>query len=219
MFLVKQQTPNLNVPQGWCFPRVVARFGERLFGQQLWCWGRDIQYPKGNLLIRYGFSRHRQRGADGSTCYRLDTDQQHIALWGFGVWYGSREFGGIFLNRFNYTPRWGNFDSLALGIHWPEDLPPLGRPTNQHQWQRAHRLCCQMMAWIASYETWVRREVGLDYRRQCVATWLRPFVAAEQMPAAWRLFQKRCWETNTITWTDTIEAMKITTRKPTATKS
>lgn len=205
--------------RGWCYPRSVARFGERLFGQQLWCWGRDILFSKGNLLLRYGFSRHRERGVDGSTCYRLDTEKQHIALWGFGVWYGCREYGGIFLNRFNFVPQWGNFESLALGIHWPEELPPLGRPSNQLQWQRAHRLCCQMMAWIASYETWVQREVGLDYRRHCVATWRRPLIAAERMPGAWRLLQRRCWETNTNTWKDKIEKMKIRLHLPKAANS
>jgi len=212
VFLVKQQAPNLTVPQGWCFPRTVARFGERLFGQQLWCWGRDIQYPKSNLLMRYGFTRYRQRGSDGSTCYRFDTDKQHIALWGFGLWYGSREFGGIFLNRFNFVPQWGNFESLALGIHLPEDLPPLGRPRDQQQWQRAHRLCCKLMAWIASYECWVRREAGLDYRRQCVATWLRPLIAAERMPAGWRMMQRRCWDTDAVYWNEVVNGLTNTFR-------
>ena len=199
--------------RGWCYPRPVRRFAERLFGQQLWCWGRDIQFPAGNLLIRYGFSRHRERGVDGSTCYRLDSGSRHIALWGFGIWYGRRELGGIYLDRFRFVPRWGNFESLALGIHWPKDLPPCGRPHGPRQWKCAHRLCREMLAWIASYERWVQREAGLDYRRQCVATWLRPLIAAQRMPAAWRLLQRRCWEGGAIDWNEAMSELTLPTAR------
>ena len=26
--------------------------------QQVWCWGRDVEYPDGNLLMQYGFERN-----------------------------------------------------------------------------------------------------------------------------------------------------------------
>ena len=48
--------------------------------QQLWCWGRDIKSPQGNLLMNYGFERHREsgKGSSGSSCYRLDDGPLHV---------------------------------------------------------------------------------------------------------------------------------------------
>ncbi len=47
--------------RGWCYPMPVRRFAERLISQQLWCFGCDIKHARGNLLRRYGFSRHRSK--------------------------------------------------------------------------------------------------------------------------------------------------------------
>lgn len=205
-------------------PRLVlsasgASIAERLLGQQLWCWGRDVVYPAGNLLVRYGFSRHRAPGGDGATCYRLDSGARHIALWAFGIWYGRRELGGIYVNRFQFVPQWANFESLALGIHRPEDVPPGVRPLGPRQWKRAHRLCRELLAWIAGYERWVRREAGLDYRRQCVATWLRPLISAERLPAAWRLLQGRCWDADATGWNEAMGQLTLSTYALHGTKS
>jgi len=43
-----------------------------------------------------------------------------------------------------------------------------------------------LLRWIAEYEKWAVKTAGIEYRRQCVADWLRPFfVTAEQMADAW----------------------------------
>ncbi len=163
--------------------------------QQVWCWGRDVEHPDENLLIHFGFERHRDRtSADRSTCYRLDRDQLHVALWGFGMFFGCRELGGLYLNRFQPIPRWAPVESLSLAIHWPDELPVFDRPQGAHQWQRARKLWRSSLLWIADYEAWVRATIGLAYRRECVETWLRPFVRAEKMVAAWRFLGRRGWE-------------------------
>jgi len=181
--------------QGWCMPRTVRRFGGRLMEQQVWCWGRDVECHEGNLLMRAGFERHRDcETEDRSTCYRLDQDQLHVALWGFGMFFGRRELGGLYLDRFDFCPQWAPVESLALAIHWPDELPVFARPQGQPQWERARRLWESLLQWIADYETWVRSTVGLAYRRECVATWLRPFVRAEKTAAAWRFLSRQGWE-------------------------
>lgn len=196
--------------RGWCFPRPVQRFADKLLTQQVWCWGRDIEYVGGNLLIRYGCVRHRPPRAarqSGSTCYRLDDGQRHLALWGFGLFYGERRLGGLYVNRFRFQPVWSAVESLSLGIHWSDDLPPFARPSGSGQWERAHRLCRNMMEWIAGYERWVRREAGLDYRNECIAEWLHPFVAADQVPAAWRVLGGRIWETDPDGWKERLQSL------------
>lgn len=181
--------------QGWGLPQPVVRFGQKLTEQQLWCWGRDIDFANGNLLVEYGFDQCRDTAqVDGSTCYRLDHDRFHVALWGFGAFFGSRDVGGLFFDRFEFRPKWAPIESLSHAIHWPADLPAFERPQGRLQWQWAHQLWKLATGWIATYETWVRRAVGLEYRRECVATWLRPFVRADKVSAAWRFLGQRGWE-------------------------
>lgn len=163
--------------------------------QQVWCWGRDVEFADGNLLMRFGFERHRDRHTeDRSTCYRLDDDQLHVSLWGFGMFFGLRELGGLYLDRFEFCPKWAPVESLSLAIHWPDELPVFARPQGKPQWQRARELWKSSQLWIADYETWVRTNVGPAYRRECVKTWLRPFVRAEKMAAAWRFLSRQRWE-------------------------
>lgn len=181
--------------QGWCIPKTVHRFGDKLMSQQVWCWGRDVQCPEGNLLMRYGFKRHRDNDeADRSTCYRWDQDELHVCLWGFGMFFGSRELGGLYLDRFDFCPAWAPVESLSLDIHWPNELPVFTRPRGAAQWQRARKLWKQSLLWIASYESWVRKSVGIRYRRHCVDTWLRPFVRPEKKVAAWRFLSRQDWQ-------------------------
>ncbi|MCG8583313.1 MAG: hypothetical protein MI757_01205 [Pirellulales bacterium] len=180
--------------QGWCMPRPIRRFCGKLMEQQVWCWGRDVEYPDGNLLMTYGFQRHRDRSTqDRSTCYRLDQDQLHVALWGFGMFFGRRDLGGLYLGRFESCPRWAPVESISLTIHWPDELPVFARPRGRSQWERARKLWKASQLWIANYEAWVRSTVGLLYRRECVETWLRPFVRAEKTAAAWRFLSRHGW--------------------------
>lgn len=181
--------------QGWCMPRPIRNFGEKLMSQQVWCWGRDVEYPDGNLLMKHGFERHRDSDlADRSTCYRLDDGELHVCLWGFGMFFGIRELGGLYLERFEFCPTWAPVESLSLGIHWPDDLPCFARPRGQSQWRRARELRKRSLLWIANYESWVRKHVGIRYRRHCVETWLKPHVRAEKKAAAWRFLSQRSWE-------------------------
>lgn len=199
--------------QGWCMPRPVRRFGERLMPQQVWCWGRDVEHPDGNLLMEFGFERHRDCNTDArSTCYRLDRDRLHVALWGFGMFFGLREFGGLYLDRFDFCPQWAPVESLSLAIHWPDELPAFARPRGKPQWQRARELWKSSLLWIANYETWVHANAGRAYRRECVETWLRPYVRSEKMVAAWRFLGRQDWEQQDQRLTQALRRYTIPTR-------
>ena len=182
------------VGQGWCMPRQILRFGDQLMQQQLWCWGRDVERAEGNLLMEFGFERHRDCAIDPqSTCYRLDCDDLHVSLWGFGMFFGRRDLGGLYINRFDFRPRWAPIESLAEGIHWPQELPAFARPRGMSQWVRARDLWSGLLRWIADYETWVQETSGPTYRSKTVETWLRPFVRADKMSAAWQFLSNQNW--------------------------
>ncbi len=186
---------NTRLGQGWCMPPTVRGFGSKLLAQELWCIGKDIEYPDDNLLMRYGFERHRDCETwERSTCYRLDQDQLHVTLWGFGMFFGKRDLGGLFLGRLKFCPDWAPIESLSLSIHWPEDLPQFARPHGKAQWQSARELWACMLMWIAKYERWIVETAGIEYRQQCVTSWLRPFVHADRMAEAWQFLSDRGWE-------------------------
>ena len=196
-----------SVRQGWCYPPPVKRFATKLLDQQLWCWGQDISSPHGNLLIEHGFQRHRERnaGSNGSTCYRLDDETRHVALWGFGIFYGERQLGGLFVRRFGFAPVWLGVESLALGIHSARALPPFARPRGADEWRRAHRLCAHMLEWNARYEREILNNLGLAYREACIADWHRPFTLADATPHAWRSLKSRRWDTDLEHWKATAD--------------
>lgn len=197
--------------RGWKNPRCVRRFAEQLMTQQLWCWGRDIRSPVGNLLLMRGFERFREpgKGSGGATCYRLDEDGLHLALWGFGIFIGHRRDGGLFVDRYEFSPVWAPFDSIAIGIHHPKDLPAMKRPSTGRQWQMAHRLCHRLFEWLTIYEEWVIGVAGAEHRRRCVRTWLHPFLAAEDMSAAWRLLRSRCWDQGIQHWHQRVQRLQM----------
>lgn len=181
--------------QGWCMPPSIRRFGLKLLAQQLWCWGRDIEHSSKNLLMCFGFERHRDcQTEDRSTCYRLDQDQLHVALWGFGIFFGRRDLGGLYLSRFGFCPGWAPIESISLSIHWPDELPIFARPCGLDQWHRARQLWASLLLWISEYERWAIETAGIEYRRQCVASWIQPFVCADRMTEAWQFLSSRGWE-------------------------
>ena len=218
--LSQSRSDGTAVRRGWCYPPPVRRFAENLLAQQLWCWGCDIRRDSGNLLLQYGFTRHRADDEQGgSSCYRLDEDRRHICLWGFGIFYGERQHGGLFLGRSGFSPCWSAVESLADVIHWTDDLPGFGRPRGTAQWRHSHRLCQRMLQWIASYERWVIDCVGTDYRYDCVDTWLRPLVKAEQMPRAWRQLSGRRWDRSLADWQRLTNRLLIRPKRLETTKS
>ena len=44
------------------------------------------------------------------------------------------------------------------------------------------------------YETWAVKTAGIEYRQECVESWLWPFVDANCMAESWQFLSKRGWE-------------------------
>jgi hypothetical protein len=162
--------------------------GTGLLNQQIWCWGQDIRSPTGNLLLSYGFTRTRPPGAEpGSShyCLRL-SERANISLWGFGMFYGHAEFGGLFLQRYAFTLAWTPQAALPAHVWTPEQLPSVAAPRTVVARLHAYRLLFAAVRWIVQYEKWIRDTVGLDYRHQCIARFSASTVPADEMIGAWR---------------------------------
>lgn len=171
----------------------LRRRATSLLDQQLWCWGRDIVRPAGNVLLDLGMCRFRppQSAREGNlyTC-RVAGDAE-VWLWGFGLLYCTREHGGIFLRRYG-------FDPLLLEhppknpVFRPGDLGPLARPTTASRRRTAAILVRAAVEWIAGYEHWVAEQFGIGYREAVLAARKKsPAVAAQDMAREWERIAKK----------------------------
>ena len=162
-----------------------------LLNQQLWCWGRDIEAAKGNLLVRYGFQRiEKPRGSSASSIYRLESSPtSRVILRGFGVFFGDDRWGGLFLPRFEFTPQLSPEPDLARPAWSPEDLPPLALP-RADQLTHCQTLLLALIDWIHHYELWIAEHAGIQYRSRTLTTWKtnhESVVPAEETAMAWEL--------------------------------
>jgi hypothetical protein len=167
-----------------------AELASTLFNQQLWCWGQDIKCDTGNLLVRYGFKRiPNAANPDSTSLYRLDTASgAQVILRGFGVFYGSKHAGGLFVQRYSFRPMLVSDSDAHTSIWTIDHIPALRWPMDDEVgcWWR---LTLDLIDWIRDYESWVANEIGTAYRKQTLEPWARkkPLAAsAESMASMWR---------------------------------
>lgn len=138
--------------------------GVGLLSQQLWCWGCDILREEGNWLIEIGFERI-EAPADREKCssvYSLELlSGRRVVLRGFGVFYGDDRFGGIFLPRYEFRPRYTTGSALDCPPWSDTDLPKLDTP-EESQRDSCLSLTVGLTDWIQSYELAVAERQGTD---------------------------------------------------------
>jgi hypothetical protein len=160
-----------------------------LFNQQLWCWGRDIEHPDGNMLVKFGFTRLTPPpGVNASSIYQLElANHTRIVLRGFGMFLGDDRWGGLFIQRYSFSPHLTPASHIDLPIWCKENLPRLSLP-DQSRLPDYRRLLLEMICWIRTYETWVCHNLGLEYRQKIVAEWNHAdaqHIPAELITHAW----------------------------------
>ena len=163
------------------------RKGQELLHQQCWNWGRDIVRPEGNLLLDAGFLKRRPpEGEAGSTCYSLALpDGDSLMLWGFGLLYGTRQNGGVYLNRYQFRPVWLPLEAIP-GLIWKPKMIPTGHVPPSLR--IPVDLTVAAIRHVADYEEWALALCGLEYRRAVLRQWNRPTeqLPPETLPNAWR---------------------------------
>ena len=161
-----------------------------LLSQQVWCWGRDILRPEGNFLLDIGFQRTEpppQRKSESSV-YTLKLGDHCVVLRAFGVFFGERRRGGVFLPRYEFRPRYCAQATLEAPPWSDGDLPQLDAPSDKER-SNCAALTLQLLDWIRSYEVRIAEELGVEYRENTLLKWddgERECIPAAQLPAAWR---------------------------------
>ena len=172
-------------------PCELRRDGERLFDVSMWCLGRDVLCPEGNLLARRGLVRHaRPEGAEGQSAYTVDVPGGgRLALWRFGV---LCECGAaVFIPRDGFAPR-----ILEVAPARPpfraQDLGPWREPATAEERRAARAGLVSLAGWLAGHEEWVVRELGPGWRRECLEARRKASpVPADALATAWRRLGSR----------------------------
>ena len=171
---------------------VLVENAANLLSQQIWCWGRDILRSEGNWLLEIGFDRTEPPAhlEDSSSVYTLTLPpERFIVLRGFGVFFGDRERGGVFLPRYTFEPRYTTQGVLESPLWSNSDLPQLDVPT-EPQRSSCVSLTFDLIDWIRSYEVDIVERLGIEYRRSALGRWdngKRSVMPAEEMARMWRL--------------------------------
>lgn len=162
-----------------------------LLSQQIWCWGCDILRPEGNWLLELGFKRI-EAPADRDNCssvYALDLPRgRRVMLRGFGVFYGDDQLGGVFLPRYEFSPRFTTQATLDCPPWSDSDLPKLSAPSESHL-DACTSLTLDLIDWIRGYETDVVERLGIEYRESTLERWKNTkgvILPAGQMVEAWK---------------------------------
>lgn len=168
-------------------PARLSQKAVRLLDMQFWRWGCDVKHPTGNLLVRFGFRRIPSPVPDSSktSVYVLeDAPSIHIVLRGSAAFYGKDRLGGLLLRRFDSQPYRTPSSHLEELPHTPNDLPPLERYRQADQ--QCPELTRELFCWIAKYEAWIAREVGIQHVEDSLELWgKRPVVEAAELEGEW----------------------------------
>lgn len=179
-------------------PGALRQSGIGLLKQQCWQWGCDVQRVVNgvacNALLEFGFTRRRpSSGQKGATMYLLALpDGYTLVLWGFGVWIGDVNGNGIYLNRFEFDPRWLPGEKVRAGIHVSEQLASARPPQSPQECRQAFGLVIALAEWIAGYEDWAIQTLGREFRQQCVDSYAEGGLALEEFGSAWAELAATC---------------------------
>ncbi len=164
-----------------------------LFEQQLWCWGRDVARPQGNVFLALGMCRYPPPDpACECTAYTARVAGDGVVwLWGFGLLYWRPDVGGVFVRRFGFEPLLARLPICPL--HSPDGLAPLvARPTSAGQHATAATAVRAAAGWVAGYEHWIAETYGTAYRETTLAARSRsPAVPAADMARSWEHLAKK----------------------------
>lgn len=193
-----KKSQNVFFNQGVSVTHRQRAWASRLLDQQLWCFGRDIVKPSGNVLLRQGFTRHKPNAsARCHSCYRLVESEMRMSLWGFGIWFSFDSLGSIFLKRRQFAPQWSDDSKMPEMVWHAHELTGFGNPEKPIERSMASVLLERLCLWLAEYERKIVEKFGLDYRRGVVFEWdclRKPTLPAESLSSYWLALAHGDWD-------------------------
>ncbi len=161
---------------------------ERLFELTMWCLGRDVNHPEGNLLLRRGLFRERPpQGQRANSVYTASLPGGGVLkLWGFGVFCDDCN-GAVYIPRDGFNPHLVDSGAMRWPAFHAEDLRAASCEPFTVAGLRACRAAVVTVAeWLAGYEEWVVEQLGSSWRHACFSERRKGSpIGAEELAAAW----------------------------------
>ncbi len=174
------------------FPAEIRKLGVDLLNQQMWLFGCDVRRKESNLLLDYGFERTRpSEDVKGSSRYALQLPSgDFLVLWGFGLYLESTCGQGLFLKRYEFSPRLMVRPEQAWNL---VGLPQSKPPKCIQECEASRVLMQKACQWLAEYEAWVLETAGLAYRKINLDGWsLKTVRQPQEIAGTWNDLAQGC---------------------------
>ncbi|MFM1848591.1 MAG: hypothetical protein RL417_2065 [Pseudomonadota bacterium] len=176
----------------WAFNGAFGRNFAAVFDLQMWCFGCDIKYESGNLLLAYGFERDRpMRNVTGSSHYaravpgQTDMPMCSIHLWGFALILLTTGCA-LCLRRHERIPLVAIDATIPAGVWRPHDLPEFSLPRVETDIQHARKHLLIVANELLAYERFVELNTRSTYRPACLRQRRNArSLGAAQLSTAW----------------------------------
>jgi hypothetical protein len=150
----------------WSFSGDFGRYFSSMFNLQMWCFGCDIRRPEGNLLLSYGFSRHKPPGGTNGSSHYIREFGTHTKLHLIGFAIAIEDaVSGLILKRYERIPRLFRRQPLPLGLHRPHQLPHTFTPMQEAARRESTRLLALLAQELACYEEFIETTTSPEFRR------------------------------------------------------
>jgi len=164
------------------------KLSNKMFDQQMWCWGCDIRNNSGNKMIEYGFNKVRTSDdKDVPSQYSINYKDHLILLWGFGGLIRQNNNKAIFIRRYDFYPKRlesvpENF--LASDI---KDIKKYFVKDKSLLYEIDYNLLSIFYDLIIDYEHWIIKQMGTEYRQHTLNIWIKKkIVNAENLISTWK---------------------------------
>ena len=164
---------------------------KNLLSQQVWCWGRDICREDENWLLKIGFQRlEPPAGHEQSySAYTLELPNERcVVLRGNGVFYGDKRYGGIFIPRYEFMPRYMKNSTLDCPYWTNSEVQEFTLPTKEEK-ANCDTLTIDLIDWIGTYEQNIVDCLGIEYRQKTLIKWdngERIVIPSEEIVNEWK---------------------------------
>lgn len=164
------------------------KLSNRMFDQQMWCWGCDIRNSNGNKMIEYGFSKLKNgTEKDSPSQYSIIYNEHKIFLWGFGGLIRQSKDNAIFIRRYDFYPKRLESVPEDLMANNPKDIKRLFVKDKSLLYECDYNLLKVFYDLIMDYESWIIKQLGSEYREYTLSIWIKKkIVDTENLILTWR---------------------------------
>jgi hypothetical protein len=164
------------------------KLSNRMFDQQMWCWGCDIRNSNGNKMIEFGF-RKEKTGTDknSQSQYSIIYKEHKIFLWGFGCLIRQSSNNSLFMRRYDLYPKRLEYVPENLLANNPKVIKKFFIKDNSLLYKCDYSLLEVFYDLIIDYENWIIKQMGSEYREYTLNSWIKKkIVDAENLILTWK---------------------------------